>query len=144
MGPGRGPVGRWRREHGWAGKHRRAALALMDGLGLLSRAYQIGESAWESPRIGYIRMSWAGFEIIAAWLRGERIPRNPQRTARKAVRMRSRLEAEYAHRALNEDRAHKSGVLRRAFWVVCRWVERWGRKLITKPLLRAWKFLLAP
>lgn len=126
------------------GKHRDRALELMDGLGLQERAWREGESIGALPRIGYTQMAWAGFEIVAAWLRGERMPRHARRVARAARKMRAALEAEYRARELNEDKKHKTGVLRHAWrrghwWVRARW-----RELIAKPLRATWDFLFAP
>jgi len=126
------------------GRHRNAALTLMDGLGLQSRAYLDGESLGANPRIGYIQMSWAGFEVVAAWLRGEAIPRHARRVTRAARRMRSRWEAERAFRVLQEEKGHRVGVVRLAFRRA-RWrVKKASRRLIARPVAAAWKFLFAP
>jgi hypothetical protein len=85
------------------GNHRDAALTLMDGLRLQSTVYREGESIGQSPGVGYVQLSWAGFEVVAAWLRGEPIPRHARRVTRAARRMRARLDAEFAFRARTED-----------------------------------------
>ena len=125
------------------GKHRDRALELMDGLGLQATAWREGESIGAWPSIGYVQMAWAGFEIVAAWLRGERMPRHARRVARAARKMRAALDAEYRTRELSEDKKHKTGVLRYAclrarWWVRARW-----RKWVAKPLRASWDFLFA-
>lgn len=125
------------------GKHRDSALDLMDGLGLQERAWREGESIGALPNIGYTQMAWAGFEIVAAWLRGERMPRHARGVALAARKMRGALEAEYRTRELNEDKNHKTGVLRRAWRRGRRSVRAHWRKWIAKPLRASWAFLFA-
>jgi hypothetical protein len=126
------------------GSHRDAALILMDGLGLQATAYRDGESIGDSPRVGYIQMSWAGFEVVAAWLRGERIPRHARHVARAARRMRSRLDAEYLYRERAMDERHRTGVVRLAFrksrWKLTKAWNRW----VVRPVEASWRFLFAP
>jgi hypothetical protein len=125
------------------GRHRDRALELMDGLGLQAHAYPEGESIGLDPRSGYVQMAWAGFEVVAAWLRGERIPRHSRRIARKARNMRARMEAEWQHRSRLEDENHKSGVVRRAWRKVRGGLRILWRKLIARPTKRVWAFLFA-
>lgn len=128
---------------GGRGKHRTRALELMDGLGLQAAAWQIGESLGPRPRVGYVQMGWAGFEIVAAWLRGERIPRHARRVAREARRMRLRVEAEYAARHVDDFGRHKPGVVRLALRRVRRGaVSRW-RRWVRGPIRKAWAYLFA-
>ncbi len=125
------------------GRHRDRALELMDGLGLQSRAWQDGESIGQTPRVGYIQMAWAGFEIVAAWLRNEPMPRHARRVARKAKKMRARIEAEYRARDLSETPGHKAGILRRA-WRKSRWTIRGQlKRWIVRPAKWVWNFLFA-
>ncbi|QEE61173.1 hypothetical protein FVA74_05975 [Salinibacterium sp. dk2585] len=126
------------------GRHRDAALTLMDGIGLQSTAYREGESIGQTPQIGYIQMSWAGFEIVAAWLRGEALPRHARRVTRSARRMRTRLDAEYASRRLTENEARPTGVVRFAFRKTRWWVKAQWKKWIARPALKVWNFLFAP
>jgi len=125
------------------GKHRDRTLELMGGLGLQATAWREGESLGAWPRIGYVQMAWAGFEIVASWLRGERMPRHARRVARAARKMRAALDAEYRARELSEDKEHKTGLLRHA-WRKARWWARarW-RKWVAKPLRASWDFLFA-
>jgi hypothetical protein len=127
---------------GRRGKHRNAALELMDGLGVHSRAYYDGLSPWSNARHGYVQMAWAGFEVVAAWLRGERIPKHPRRVARMARRMRTSLEAEYADRARMESK-RKVGVAR-MFARRTRWrIRKLWRKVVSGPVQKAWAYLFA-
>ncbi|MDQ1084713.1 MULTISPECIES: hypothetical protein [Microbacterium] len=127
---------------GGQGRHRTATLELMDGLGALSRADREGLSPWTVPRWGYAQMAWAGFETVAAWLRGERIPRHSRRVARMALQMRKDLDAEYAHRARIEADL-KTGVVRK-FARELRWGvrNRW-KKLVSGPAKKFWAYLFA-
>lgn len=125
------------------GKHRDRALELIDGLGLQAAAWREGESIGTLPRVGYIQMAWAGFEIIAAWLRHERVPRHARRLARAARRMRAALDAEYRARDLEEDGSHKTGVLRLAWRKSRWWIRARWRKWIAGPIKAGWRFLFA-
>lgn len=125
------------------GQHRDRALELMDGLGLQATAWREGESIGEWPRIGYVQMAWAGFEIVAAWLRGERIPRRARRVARAARRMRGALDAEFKARKRSEDTNHKAGVVRQAWRTTRWWVRARWRKWIAGPLKSSWDFFFA-
>lgn len=126
------------------GKHRDRALELMDGLGLQATAWRDGLSIGARPSVGYVQMSWAGFEIVAAWLRGERMPGHARKVARAARRMRAALDAEYRARQLDEDETYRSGVLRRA-WRRLRWrVRDMFKRWIAKPVRASWDFLFAP
>lgn len=126
------------------GKHRDAALALMDGIALQENAYREGEHIGRSPQIGYIQMAWAGFEVVAAWLRGERIPRHARGVTRNARRMRARLEAERDYRVLAEAGGHRTGVVRLASRKALRWGKEIFKKGIAVPVAKAWRFLFAP
>lgn len=125
------------------GKHRDRALELIDGIGLQATAWRAGESIGAWPTVGYVQMAWAGFEIVAAWLRGERMPRHARRVARAARKMRAALEAEYRARELSERKTQKTGVLRYAWREVRRWVRAHWRKWVAKPLRACWDFLFA-
>lgn len=125
------------------GKHRDRALELMDGIGLQARAWRDGESIGAWPQVGYIQMGWAGFEVVAAWLRSERIPRQSLRVAQAARKMRARIEAEYRERERSEDANHKPGVLRRAWRSTRWWLRARWRKWIALPTRAAWNFLFA-
>ena len=125
------------------GRHRDRALELMDGIGLQARAWPDGESIGRTPQVGYSQMAWAGFEVVAAWLRSERIPRHSRRVARDARKMRARMDAEYQHRDRYNDPGHKSGVVRRVWRKVRRGLRLLWRKLIVKPTKWVWAFLFA-
>lgn len=125
------------------GRHRDRALELMDGIGLQARAWPNGESIGRTPQIGYSQMAWAGFEVVAAWLRNERIPRHSRRVAREARKMRSKMYAEYQHQARTNVPGHKSGVVRRLWRKVRRALRfLWGT-LLMKPAKWLWAFLFA-
>lgn len=125
------------------GKHRDRALELMDGLGLQARAWDMGESVGAMPNVGYVQMAWAGFEVVAAWLRGERIPRHARRVARAARKMRANVEGEHRSRELHESTDHKTGVLRHAWRKSRWWLRSQWRRWVATPLRRAWDFLFA-
>lgn len=129
---------------GGQGRHRDRALELMDGLGLQSRAYQAGESIGRDPRFGYVQMAWAGFQVVAAWLRGEQIPRHSRRVAHDARKMRARMEAEWQHRSRLEDENYRSGVVRRAWRKIRRRLDSLWERLFAKPMIQVWTFLFAP
>jgi hypothetical protein len=126
------------------GRHRDAALTLMDGLGRQATAYREGESIGDWPRVGYVQMAWAGFETVAAWLRGERIPLDSRRVVRAARRMRSTLDAEYRWRDLQQKKSHKTGVVRSAWRVSRFWVRGKWKAWFATPARSCWDFLLAP
>lgn len=126
------------------GKHRDAALNLIDGIGLQARAFRYGEHVGADPRVGYIQMAWAGFEIVAAWLRGDRMPRHSRRVSRAAARMRARIDAEYRWEALQGTEGHKSGVVRIVAGRIRFWIRRRWRRWVSEPARKAWNFLFAP
>lgn len=125
------------------GRHRDRALELMDGISLQARAWPDGESIGRTAQIGYSQMAWAGFEVVAAWLRSERIPRHSRRVAREARRMRARLYAEYQHRDRSSAPGHRSGVVRRVWRKARRGLRFLWRWTVVKPAKRVWAFLFA-
>lgn len=125
------------------GRHRDRALELMDGIGLQAHAWREGQSIGRFPRPGYIQMAWAGFEVVAAWLRSEPIPPHARRVARQARKMRDRMDAEYQHRKLHEAPGHKSGIVRRAWRKIRLALRILFRILIVTPTKKVWGFLFA-
>jgi hypothetical protein len=125
------------------GRHRDAALTLMDGIGLQAGAYKKGESIGIVPRVGYVQMAWAGFEVVAAWLRGEGIPRHARGVVKSARVMRSHLEKEQLHREREEDPDYKSGVVRVAARRGRRWVVSHVNGKLLVPIGKLWRFLFA-
>jgi hypothetical protein len=126
------------------GHHRATALDLMDGLGMQPLAWEMGEGIGTIPKYGYMRLSWEGFEVVGAWLRGERIPRRTRRLVRKVRRMRKRIFAESAHRRRLEDDTHRSGVLRVAGRRARVATKRLAIKIVVRPSVRMWTKLMAP
>lgn len=125
------------------GRHRDRVLDLMDGLGLQSRAWQEGESIGSRPQDGYMQMAWAGFEIVAAWLRGERMPRQARRVASLAKKMRATMFAEYRARDQSEDPNHSVGVVRQAWRTARWWLRSKWRRQIVGPVKKLWRYLFA-
>lgn len=125
------------------GRHRTVVLTLIDGITIQSTAYREGESIGSTPQAGYTQMGWAAFDTVAAWLRGERVPRHARRTAREAQRMRERLDAEYMWREREMDSNHKSGVVRVALRK-SRWWLKARYRAIAKPIRTGWDYLFAP
>ena len=125
------------------GKHRNVALSLMDGIAIQAFAYREGESVGKNARAGYVQMAWAGFEVVAAWLRSESVPRHSRGVARDARRMRERLDDEYGWRTLIQNGSHRSGVLRHAFRKLRRAAKAAWKKRAADPVAKAWMFLFA-
>ena len=129
---------------GGRGHHRAAALDLMDGLGMQPVAWDMGEGIGTIPKYGYMRLSWEGFEVVGAWLRGERIPRRTRSLVRKVRKMRKRVFAEAAHRRRLEDGTHRSGLLRVAGRRVRFTTKRWAITIVVRPSVWMWTKLMAP
>lgn len=125
------------------GKHRDRVLELMDGLGLQRTAWREGESIGDWPKFGYVQMAWAGFEIVAAWLRGERMPRHARGVARAARKMRAALDAEFRSRERDADEKHTTGILRLAWRKARWWIRDHWRLWVTRPIRAVWAFLFA-
>lgn len=125
------------------GKHRMAVLELMDSIRLEPNLYHEGLNMNRDPRSDYRELSDAAFETVAAWLRGERVPRAAKRTLRRARKALESLDAEYAWRHRRED-GEKEGVIRFAVRRSLIWVRSFWKERVARPARATWGFFFAP
>lgn len=90
-----------------------------------------------------MELSWAAFEAVTAWLRGERVPRLARRSARRARRMGRTVMKEYARRD-REDRGIKPGYVRLGLRRATRSTKSYVRTELVEPLRQDWRVLFGP